>query len=328
MIYFVVPVYKVENYLARCVDSIIGQTYNDVHIVLVDDGSPDNCPEICDRLASRHSNIKVIHKPNGGLSDARNAGIDYVMSVADKDDYITFLDSDDFVHEKYAEIMVGLCNENGCDSAQCGYEKGDGNNFTSDIIVEKPLVVSGKDALLNQRVKSQSCAKIYKIHTFENVRYPLNLLNEDEFTTWKAIYNSSSVALIDQKLYYYFQHSNSIMDVIARKLKGNPHRTDWLKAYEERIAFFEKQNEPQQVMRTKEKICTDIILRYTEQMWLKPHEREESCVNGEYVALYRQNFKKMFPRKGISLKRRLMYIAFYLVPSSSVIMGKILGLRK
>ena len=91
MIYFVIPVYKVEDYIVRCVNSVVSQTYDDVSIVLVDDGSPDNCPEICDRLASRHSNIKVIHKPNGGLSDARNAGIDYVMSVADKDDYITFL---------------------------------------------------------------------------------------------------------------------------------------------------------------------------------------------------------------------------------------------
>lgn len=328
MIYFVIPVYNVEDYIVRCVDSVANQTYSDVSIVLVDDGSPDKCPQICDNLASMHSNIKVIHKANGGLSDARNAGIDYVMSVAQKDDFITFLDSDDFVHDKYAEVLVNICNDNNCDCAQCGYEKGDGNAFTSSISKDEPIVLSGKEALLNQRVKSQSCAKIYKIHTFENVRYPLNLLNEDEFTTWKAIYNASNFALIDQKLYYYYQHSNSIMDVITKKLKGNPHRTDWLKAYEERIAFFEKQNEPQQVMRTREKICTDIILRYTEQMWLKPNEREESCVNGEYKALYRDNFKKMFCRKGISFKRRLMYVAFYVVPSSSVIMGKIMGLRK
>ena len=125
MVYFVIPVYKVEDYITRCVNSVVSQTYTDVSIVLVDDGSPDNCPEICDNLALEHSNIKVIHKENGGLSDARNAGIDYVMSVADKGDFITFLDSDDFVHEKYAEIMVGLCNDNDCDSAQCGYEKGD-----------------------------------------------------------------------------------------------------------------------------------------------------------------------------------------------------------
>ena len=94
-IFFVVPVYKVEKYLGRCTESILAQTYENIEIVLVDDGSPDNCPNLCDEYADKYPNIKVIHKENGGLSDARNAGIMYVRKVADDEDYITFVDSDD-----------------------------------------------------------------------------------------------------------------------------------------------------------------------------------------------------------------------------------------
>ncbi len=328
MVYFIIPVYKVEAYLVRCVNSVLNQTFPQVKLVLVDDGSPDRCPEICDELAEKHSNITVIHKTNGGLSDARNAGIEYVMGVAQDSDFITFLDSDDYVHMDYAQILVTLCNDNNCDGAQCGYEKGSLDSFTPDDKAHKLLFTSGEEALLNQRLKSQSCAKLYRVHTFKNVRFPVGVLNEDEFTTWKAIYNSSRICFTEQKLYYYFQHQNSIMDVIAKKLKNNPRRFDWLNAYEERINFFEALSNKQQVMRTREKICTDIILRYTEQMWLNKEDREESCVNGDYIKLYRKNFCKMILRKGISLKRRLMYISFFFVPYSSVVMGRIFGLRK
>ena len=328
MIYFVVPVYKVEKYLERCVDSILRQTYQDVHIVLVDDGSPDNCPSICDTYTDKYSNITVIHKQNGGLSDARNCGIDKVMEIAEENDYITFVDSDDFVRENYSYYLISLCEKFNAQVAQCNYEKGSLDGFSSTEKFDKPLLCTAYDALLNQRLKSQSCAKIYRVSLFKDVRYPKGVLNEDEFTTWKAVYNAEKVVFSDLELYYYFQHNDSIMDVIARKLKDNPHRLDWLKAYEERIYFFETKNLPEQVMRTYEKICTDIILRYTEQMWLKKEDREKSCVNGEYVSTYRKCFRKMYKRKGIAFKRRLMYIGFYILPISSVWMGKIFGLRK
>ena len=130
-LFFVVPVYKVEEYLKRCVDSILSQTYPDIEIVLVDDGSPDNCPQICDDYGNSYNNIKVIHKPNGGLSDARNAGMKYVFDVAEDEDYITFVDSDDYVHPEYAKIMINYCEQNKSDMVQCGYEKGDKDFFES-----------------------------------------------------------------------------------------------------------------------------------------------------------------------------------------------------
>ena len=115
---------------------------------------------------------------------------------------------------------------------------------------------------------------------------------------------------------------------IAKKLKNNPHRKDYLKAYKERIEFFEKAQKSEQVLKTREKICTDIILRYCEQMYLAKADRDEDCTSGEYIRLYKENFKLMIKRDKIPLKRRLMYIAFYVLPQSAVLMGKFFKLRK
>ena len=253
-LYFIIPVYKVEDYLERCVNSVLAQSHKNIEIVLVDDGSPDRCPEMCDAYAEKYANIHVIHKPNGGLSDARNAGLAYVYETITDDDYITFLDSDDFVHPLYAEKMIALCEENGCGMVQCGYEKGDADVFPESGDKITFFVTDAEKALLGYALKSQCCAKIFKAESFSSIRFTKDVLNEDEFITYKAIFAAKKVAFTDEKLYYYYQHGTSIMDVIAKKLKNNPHRYDYLTAYTERIKFFEEKNLPLQVMKTHEKI--------------------------------------------------------------------------
>ena len=327
-IFFVVPVYKVEKYLGRCTESILAQTYENIEIILVDDGSPDNCPKLCDEYADKYPNIKVIHKENGGLSDARNAGIIYVREVADDEDYITFVDSDDYIHSDYARRMISLCEENGCNLSQCGYEKGSSDIFEKTNADANVECKTAEEALLGYRIKSQACAKVFKVKVFKDILFPVGVINEDEFTTYRAVYSAEKMAFTDENLYYYFQHGTGIMAEIAKKLKNNARRYDFLKAYEERIKFFEDKKLPLQVMKTKEKICTDIILRYCEQMWLKKEDRDNDCVNGTYMKLYRQNFREMIKRKGMPLKRRLMFIFFYVMPISGVIVGRILGTRK
>ena len=106
LISVVVPIYNVENYIKKCVDSILSQTYKNLEIILVDDGSPDNCPQICDEYAQKDNRIKVIHKENGGLSDARNAGIDI-----SKGKFITFIDSDDYIEKDYVEVLYNSIKE-------------------------------------------------------------------------------------------------------------------------------------------------------------------------------------------------------------------------
>jgi len=327
-VYFVIPTYNVEEYLARCIDSVLAQTYKDVEIVLVDDGSPDSCPKICDSYAEKYENIIVIHKENGGLSDARNAGIGYVLKNASEKDFITFLDADDFVHPEYAKRMVSVCECCSCNISQCEYEKGCENSFTETCDWGDCYCTSAEKALLGYTIKSQSCAKLYRANLFKDVRFPVGVINEDEFITYRLIYNAGRIAIITDKLYYYYQHDTGIMADVAKKLKDNPHRYDYLKAYEERIAFFEEREKSVQVMKTHEKICTDIILRYCEQMYLKRNERDTDCVNGKYIKIYRENYALMIKRKGMPIKRKLMYIGFRIFPYSAVIMGKIFTLRK
>ena len=327
-LFFVIPVYKVENYLKRCVESVLSQTYPNTEIILVNDGSPDNCPKICDEYANKYENIIVIHKENGGLSDARNAGIKYVQKTANEDDYITFVDSDDYVHTDYAKVMIDLCESNKCDVAQSDYEKGDSDTFSTKNIKKNTEVTSSYNALLGYRLKSQACAKIYKVKLFEALLYPVNKINEDEFITYRAIFASEKVAFTNQKLYYYFQHGTGIMADIASNLKNNPHKDDFLEAYMERIKFFKKQNMPDQVMKTREKICTDVFLRYSEQLQLKKNKRDNYCTDGTYLRIYRENFKLMIKRHGIPLHRMLMYVIFYIMPSAGMLAGKIPKMRR
>ncbi len=327
-LYFIIPVYKVEEYLRRCVDSVLGQSYENIEIVLVDDGSPDGCPAICDGYAEKSEKIRVIHKRNGGLSDARNAGLRLVMEEAEDTDFIAFVDSDDYVHPDFARRLMSLCEERACGVAQCGYEKGSGGGFSPAAPEPAVTVTDAETALLGYELRSQAHSKIYRVGTFRDLYYPLGMLNEDEFVTYRAVYRAGRVAITTEKLYYYFQRGSSIMDDIARRMKNNPHRYDYLRAYEGRAAFFEKEGRPLQVMRAREKICRDIILRYCEQMYLPRQDRDEACVSGEYMRIYRENFPKMILRRGMPLKQRLMYTAFYVVPYSAVIAGRMFTLRK
>ena len=227
--------------------------------------------------------------------------------------------------------MITLCEENGCNTVQCEYEKGSADNFSQNPQNGTVTITDAETALLGYALKSMCCAKVYKLSSFNDLFFPVGYYNEDEFVTYKAAYRSERIAITSDAMYYYYQHSaatGSIMSQIAKKIKNNPHRFDYLKAYDERIKFFEKLEKPLQVMKSHEKICTDIILRYTEQMNVNKNDRDTDCINGEYMRIYRKHYKVMIKRKGMPLKRKLMYIGFNIFPYSSVIMAKIFTLRK
>lgn len=327
-VFFIVPVYKVEKYLKRCVESILAQTYKNRYIILVDDGSPDECPKICDAYADENDDVEVIHKQNGGLSDARNVGLARCMELGEKDDYVAFVDSDDYLRTDFAEKLVEICSMYGCDIAQCEREKGSSDKFSSCGVKGKIEVISGKDALLGYRLKTQITTKIYKLNLLNDEKFPVDKLNEDEFLIYRLAYKAKSIGFTDEKLFYYFQRSDSIMDIVAKGMKNNSHRYDWMWAYIERIVFFQEENEPDQILRTYEKICTDIILRSTEQLHIKREDRDPALNRGEYIRTYRNCCKKMLSRKGMPLKRKLMYIMFYCCPYSAYAAEKLVPLRK
>lgn len=231
----IIPVYKVEPYLRRCVDSLLSQTYQDYELILVDDGSPDDCGRICDEYAEKYDNIHVIHKENGGLSSARNAGIDYAMEHSDSE-WLTFVDSDDYLHPRYLEQLYLAAVENGVEISVCAYIETDGASG-ADASQDCATVLFAPEQLW---VKMRGYAvvavcKLYKKALFESVRYPQGKLHEDEFTTYKLLFACDRIAYFSAQLYYYFQNSSGIMRSV-----WTPRRLDALEAIKEQVDYFKK----------------------------------------------------------------------------------------
>lgn len=202
LVSIVVPVYKVESYLEKCITSIINQTYNDLEIILVDDGSPDSCPSMCDKYLLQDNRIRVIHKNNGGLSDARNAGIDIA-----KGEYICFVDSDDWVSLDMVERLLKACLDNNVYIATCSYYEVSGEKFKLNSICNGDKIVSIDDALCElieaKTFKDFACNKIYNRHLFDEIRYPKGRNLEDIATTYKLFLKVNKIAMIETALYYY-----------------------------------------------------------------------------------------------------------------------------
>jgi glycosyltransferase involved in cell wall biosynthesis len=234
LISVIVPVYKVEDYLDRCVQSILSQTYRNLEILLVDDGSPDGCGAMCDAFAKQDDRVKVIHKPNGGLSDARNVAIDVV-----KGEYLGFVDSDDFIHPKMYESLLNAIRESNASISACFYRsfKPGEDCFSSD---EQPetVVFGQKEAL--EHFYSFNCVnftlvwnKLYEKSLFEGIRYPKGKTREDEFTTYKLVYKAEKLAFLKDHLYFYLLRPGSIM-----REKSLANELNYADAQEERQAFF------------------------------------------------------------------------------------------
>lgn len=213
LISVIVPIYNVEKYLARCVDSIVNQTYKNLEIILVDDGSPDSCPRMCDDYAKKDSRIKVVHKKNGGLSDARNAG----MAVA-TGEYISFIDSDDYVSDDFFECLLAVMNKENSDIAECSvvkfYEDNHFDEFNDHLSVKTYDTQDAMSALIAENPFHQHVwNKLYKTELVKNIPYAVGKLNEDEFWTYQVFGRANKVARLNKTMYYYFQRNSSIMGV-------------------------------------------------------------------------------------------------------------------
>ena len=211
LISVIVPVYNVEEYLKKCVDSIINQTYKNLEIILVDDGSTDNSSLICDTYAEKYEQIKVIHKKNGGLSDARNVGIDLA-----KGEYLTFIDSDDWIKEGFIEYLYNLNLSNNTMIAVAPYivvtnskQINCGNGYRNAVLEQKEAL---KRILLDQGYTVSSCSKLYHRSLFDNIKYPVGKIFEDTATTYKLFLKCESISFGSNGGYYYYKRDNSIIN--------------------------------------------------------------------------------------------------------------------
>lgn len=211
LISVIVPIYKVEKYLSKCIDSILIQTYNNLEIILVNDGSPDKCGSICDEYAAKDSRIIVIHKENGGLSDARNVAIDIATG-----EYLTFIDSDDYVTSDYIETLYQLVKTHNSKISvalpQTFYEGED------CIIVNKKISVTCFDSLeaieemfYQKQFDTNAWGKLYHHTLFDTgIRYPKGILFEDLPTTYLLFAETDRISFTNKRIYYYMLRKDSI----------------------------------------------------------------------------------------------------------------------
>lgn len=252
----IVPVYDVEDYLEECIDSILEQTYRNLEIILVDDGSPDNCGQICDDYAKKDNRIKVIHKENGGLSDARNIGIKNSTGK-----YITFIDSDDSVNKKYIEVLYNQLIATNSDISICSYLRF--KNYidsNTSVEIEDSEVLTRQDILLrlygSNRVNYViACGKLYKIELFQNIQFPKGKINEDEYTAYRLYESSNMVSYNSSQLYYYRTRNDSIMNK-----KISEKRLEVLNSFDDQLNYYRKQKNIDIEIRCCKQYC--LLLAY------------------------------------------------------------------
>lgn len=213
LISVIVPVYRVEKYLRKAVDSLIGQTYKELEIILVDDGSDDGSGEICDEYATIDSRIMVIHKQNGGLSDARNAGLDVASGKL-----LSFMDSDDYLDKNFYEVLCAEMDDD-VDVACCTMAYEGEYEFCGNVRVKNDNIyatkLDKKEAmraflLWGGKVDIVACGKLYRRRLFDNLRFPTGRSSEDIPIIWQIIKQCSHVACVDNVYYHYLQRAGSI----------------------------------------------------------------------------------------------------------------------
>ena len=236
LISVIVPIYNVEKYICKCVDSLINQTYKNLEIILVDDGSPDNCPQICDEYSEKDNRIKVVHKKNGGLSVARNAGMKMATG-----EYISFIDSDDYVSYDFIETLYNVAVKQNSEIVECDLLKFNEDkpvDYKNDCNLEITTYETemGLSMLIAEKGFHQHVwNKLYKADIALKIYFKKGKINEDEFWTYQIFGQAKRISKINKVMYYYLQRSGSIM--------GNSYnlgRLDALEAKEQRQVYIEK----------------------------------------------------------------------------------------
>lgn len=308
----IVPVYNVEPYIKRCLDSISRQTYRNLEIIVVDDGSKDKSAIICKECADADSRIKFIKKKNEGAGFARNSGMDIANG-----DYIFFVDSDDYIMPNCIERLLNVALAEKADIVKCSYHEGCENNYS---IIPQTKAYEVYTNVSSFRTRSTNIAvhgKLYKKIVIGDIRYPKETTFDDEFFTYKLIYNAKKIIVLDEPYYYYYINPNSIMRSKKKKMP-----LQYIRAYEERIAFFCDKAEFELVGISHKELAIRLMLSY-----LNRFRYEECDMNAkDMISMFRREFKQGFDfAAGIKEKTSLMF--FYLFPNCFTKIMHLAGVR-
>ena len=281
----IVPVYKVEPYLDKCISSIANQTYTNMEIILVDDGSPDNCPAMCDAWAEKDSRIRVIHKTNGGLSDARNAA----MAVA-TGELMAFVDSDDWIASDMYEHLYQRLTEDNSDIAACGVQMVWENGASSRMLTREGSRVLNQEEAMRAIIeeswlKQPVWYKLYKTELVRDILFPKGKYHEDVFWSYQAVGRAKKVSVSDYVGYYYLQRGGSIMGE-GYSLK----RLDAIEGKVQRCAYMRKRFPALSALSIKDLWFTCI---YQGQLAMRTLDKAEA----EKILAYFENVMEMHPFK-------------------------------
>ena len=209
LISIIIPVYKAEAYLDNCMKSVLNQSYRNLEVILVDDGSPDLSGALCDRYAEEDSRVRVIHKKNGGAADARNCGLDVASG-----EYVAFVDSDDWIERDMYELLLEQICKYDAKLCVCGRYDVINGERVAGLGPERNILLDEKNAyrtlLIERELDSSPCDKLYHKSIFSELRFPVGVINEDAAIIHQIISNAGGVCLLNRRLYYYNHHAGSV----------------------------------------------------------------------------------------------------------------------
>ena len=316
LISIIIPIYNVEQYLRRCVDSVLQQTYTNLEIILVDDGSPDNCGRICDEYAQADSRVRVIHKTNGGLSSARNAGLDIMTG-----EYLMFVDSDDYLSLDCVEYLFEIIKRFSAQISIGNYTETRSNQYEFKQGQECLELISGRECCERQYGENSvqyisSCFKLYARAIFAELRFPEGLLHEDEGTTYKALYSCDKVAVSQRVVYAYYYNPKSIT---KRPKKKNYQ--DMCIVLNEQIQFYQEHGEKVFEARVRSRYCIHAATHYLP----KGYYGEPKVI----AQNSKQMYKGVWHVKEISLRERLKgWMCAYLCGTAALLMKILARMRQ
>ena len=315
LVSIIVPVYNAEQYISRCISCILDQTYRNIELILVDDGSSDKSVQIIDEKSGKDKRIVVIHKSNGGASDARNTG----LSVC-RGSYICFVDADDIIDPEYVMTMLTIAKEYDCDIVQCEYKRVNNRDIVFTKGDNKISVVSNIDML--NRIYSKSNVdtivlwnKLFKKSVIADIRFPVGIMFEDEVFCPRVIYNASRIAITNSTLYYYYHNNNSVMNTEYSKKK-----LDIFTALKLRMDFYcqcglndlyEKD-----LYKYMNKLLQNIYLVKKSQIADKSSIKRRLI--GDYWGKYRETLSVSWP-----LKRKIALLIWGILPGSYTFFRKV-----
>lgn len=303
----IIPVYNVEKYLTQCLESVTNQTYRDLEILLIDDGSTDLSGKICDDYSKKDSRIKVIHQANSGISAARNTGIKLANG-----EFICFIDSDDYVDLDFCNKLLNVLKNTNSDIAECLCVKFSDENVPKPNNYNRIKQMSPKQWLTETNLKNvlSSCVvwnKLYKHFTFEGIEFPVGRKFEDEATTYKFAYKANKITRIYDELYFYRQRSESITHNV-----GKTEIDDKCIALKEKYLFFKEKNELDIAAFSAFKYCVLLISVFNDIKTLFSKEIAQE----KYIEV-KNLYKKFKHSKNIPLKYKL-YIMYFLITNFKI----------